>query len=98
MDWTPLLQATPGIDWWQIFQTTGVLGVIVVFGAWFLAKQVWPWFTKRVEAADARAAEMNSAMIKAMTDNAVINAQTARILEDMNRNIKELQNIRSKQG
>ena len=52
-----------------------------------------------MESADARATEQNAALIRALTDsntintqNAVINAQTLRVLDDMNRNIEKLRN------
>ena len=53
----------------------------------FVGRQVWPFIVKRIEAADLRAAMQGDALMKAMTDNALINQKTVMILEDMSRNI-----------
>lgn len=82
------------MDWLQIATTLGLPTLFLVAIGVFVAKQVWPFVIKRIEAADARTQAQSEALIKAMTDNAVINAHTARILEDINRNIKELQTKR----
>lgn len=78
------------MDWLQIGTTLGLPTLFLVGIAVFVAKQVWPFIVKRVEANDARLVLHNEALIKAMTDNATINARTLTVLEDMNRNIQAL--------
>ena len=75
------------MDWGQIGLTLGVSTLFLIAIGVFFGKQIWPFITKRIEAADARAVVQNDALIKAMMDNALINQKTATILEDMSRNI-----------
>lgn len=84
------------MDWLQIGATLGVSTLFLVGIGVFVAKQVWPFIVKRIETNDARMEAQNQAIIKAMTDNAVINAKTATILDDMNKNIQALQKPRTR--
>ena len=80
------------MDWlWEFIKQYGIWAGLAAVVLWWLGMRAIPalarFFVKRLELIDARAEVASAALIKAMTDNALINQRTLTVLEDMNRNI-----------